>query len=456
MAQKSNRKAGRSTRTVGQCCNRLSVTRALGVSAILFLSVSFSAAGTAAPSQPDANQYRTTLLQLFDTAGEVVYLTHPEAIEAIDDAINQLDQITDEELRTLFMESLPIEELQQYIEELQPHLAAVRRLDGRETIQIPGITVDPPECESANPTVAIASQTVASIFEIILGTQKFLCLQEVLGENFAGLCTLFDVTRATLSSVALGENYCLAQKNLARNKAMLELTRGIGKHLNDLVDEETLTSRASQDALDAAQDKLDKIRTDTQGIQAALDSGYSQLDAQTAALMGAVTNLGNGINNLAALLDDISFRSTINLAFIEDASLRVADLQERAFDIQADVEVISATLADIAAAGAQLGPVLETEWSRQQRDRIAADLGNPNANSPGHALPSAAGGELELAREIVINTIFAMQALGGVDTSRALALVGMADDSYNKGQYPQAYLALKQAYQSLVGLRESR
>jgi hypothetical protein len=237
---------------------------------------------------------------------------------------------------------------------------------------------------------------------------------------------------------------------------VLDLTRGIGDHLNTFVDEVTLTSRASQAALDIAQSDLDEIQSDTQDIQAALDSGYSQLDSQSAALMAAVSDLGNDLTGLASLLDDINFRSSVNIAFLDDASLRVADLQQRAQDVEGDVESITALVADVNTAGTELSAVLETEWSRQQRDRIAADLGNTQASNPEHALPFSAGGELELAREIVINTIFSLQTLGSVDTSQALNLVGQADVSYNAGQYPQAYQLFKQAYQSLDGLVEAR
>jgi len=456
LTSESIRKTGHSSQPSGQHRIRPSLPGALGTSLIFILAVAFSAGAAATEAETDAVQYRTALNQLFDTAGEILFIADPNSAGALDDAIGRLRQISDEELQTFFMQPVPLEELQEHLQALGPQLSAVRSLDEMDTIGIPTVTVDPPECESATPGLALGAQTVATVFEVILGAQKYICLQEVLGENFAGICAVFDIARVTANSVAQGENYCLAQKNLARNKAMLNLTRGIGDHLNTFVDDVTLSSRASQDALDSAQNSFDHIQTESHDIQATLDSGYSQLDAQSTALMGAITDLGNEVNSLAALLDDINFRSTISLAFLEDASLRVADLQERAFDIQSDVNTITAMLGDIYSAGSQLDDVLEIEWTRQQLDRIAADLGNPEANNPVHALPASAGGELELAREIVINTIFSLQALGSVDTSQALALVGTADASYNAGQYPKAYLALKQAYQSLDGLTEGR
>lgn len=456
MASHNTKKTGLSLRPVEPYRTKPSLQTALASSLAILLTLAYSAGTPAAEPETDTAHYRTTLLELFDTAGEILFVADPNSAEAIAASVDQLDQVTEEQFQTVFIESLPQEQLDQHLLDLAPHLAAVRNLDEMDGIDIPTITVEPSECESANPGVALGAQTVASIFEIIVGSQKFICLQEVLGENFALACTAFDIVRATASSVAQGENFCLAQKNLARNKAMLDLTQGIGEHLNTFVDETTLTSRASQDALDAAQNDFNDIQSDTQDIQSSLDSGYAQLDAQTSALTMAIADLGNDLNGLASLLNDISFRSTVNLAFLDDASERVADLQERASDIQTDVETILTMVGSANETGSQLSTVLQNEWTRQQRDRIAADLGNTNANNPGHALPSSAGGELELAREIVINAIFGLQALGGVDTSEALSLVGAADDSYNTGQYAKAYLTLKQAYQSLDGLKEAR
>ena len=430
--------------------------RVMRCALFFILAMLFSPGATAAESETDLPLYKTTLLELFDTAGEILYLIDPDSVMAIADSVEQLDQVTNEQLQTVFMDAVPLEDLQQHLQNLEPHLSAVRYLDQMDDVEIPPIDISPAVCEIASPAGAYAAQTVASVFEIIVAAQKYICLETVLGENVAIACTSFDLVRVAATSVAQEQNYCLAQQNLARNKAVLDLTRGIGEHLNTFVDEETLSSRASQAALDSAQSDFDDIQSDTQDIQAALDSGYSQLDSQSAALMAAVSDLGNDLTGLASLLNDINFRSSVNLAFLDDASLRVADLQQRASDIQIDVESILDMAVDVNTASSQLSNTLESEWTRQQRDRIAADLGNAESDSPGHALPSSAGGELELAREIVINAIFSLQALGSVDTSQALALVGKADMNYNSGNYPLAYQQFKQAYQSLDGLVEGR
>ena len=315
--------------------------------------------------------------------------------------------------------------------------------------------VQPQSCQATFEAGVFIAATLRLIAEVALGSEKFVCLEESEGFNAALACVAVDVFRATANLATEGQEFCLAMQNLAAEIAALQLTNDIAGHLNEFVDDTTLSSRATQQALDDAQTDLDDIQSDTQDIQSALDSGYAQLNAQAAALFEDISDLGGDLGALAALLDDISFRASVNLAFLEDASVRVADLQQRAGEIEGDVATITSMVDEVGSNSAQLSDRLDSEWNRQQLDRIAADLGNPNAGNPAHALPASAGGELELAREVVINAIFRFQALGSVDTSEALTLVAKADVNYNAGDYRLAYRQLKLAYQALDALSDA-
>lgn len=402
------------------------------------------------------DEYRSTLLELFDTAGEILYFIDPDTAEGIAEATVLFDTLSDEEIRSVFMESLTIEALEVHIQTLQPHLSEVRQLGQSDEIVIPELLVNPPACLSVTEAAVFIAATVRTVAELAVASEKFVCLTEEGGANDSLACAPINLIRATASLAAEGAEFCLAMQNLAREIAAFQLTNNIASHLNDFVDDTTLSSRATQQTLDSAQSDLDDVQSNTLNIQSALDSGYAQLNSQAASLFADISGLDNDLGALGALLDDINFRSSVNLAFLEDASVRVADLQQRAGEIQSDVATITGVVGDVNSASTLLNEMLDAEWNRQQLDRIAADLGNTQAGNPAHALPASAGGKLELAREVVINSIFLFQALGTVDTSVALMLVAKADVNYNGGHYRQAYRQLKQAYQSLDALGEER
>jgi len=430
---------------------------------ILMAAAVFCGSAAATQADADVSEYRSALVQLVDTMAEILYTIDPDSIDTLANVVTQVEDISDEDLETVYMEHLPLKQLQQQIQILEPHLMSLRGLDQTargldqtQVIEPPSEEVRPPVCKDASPEYALVLSATAAAAELLLAELEYVCFQQDGGFNAGLACTAVEVFSSLANHAYELESFCLGETRTATADNSIELSKGIGEHLNEFVDEVALSTRATQDALDAAQDDIDTIGANTQSVQGALDSGYSQLNSQAGLLMQAATDLGIKLNQLAAMLDDINFRSAVNLAELQDLGERVADLQQRARLIQEDVETIKALVSDVGSSVAQLKGLLESDWSRQQRDRIAADLGNTLANSPGHALPSSAGGELELAREIVIAAISSLKALGTVDTSKASDLLKMADTSYNAGQYPDAYLLLKRAYQTLDGLSEAR
>ena len=66
-------------------------------------------------------------------------------------------------------------------------------------------------------------------------------------------------------------------------------------------------------------------------------------------------------------------------------------------------------------------------------------------------LPAAAGGQLELVRELVAASVLELQALGE-DVSAALARVGEGDAALNQGDFRTAYSAYQDAYRLAAAL----
>ena len=95
--------------------------------------------------------------------------------------------------------------------------------------------------------------------------------------------------------------------------------------------------------------------------------------------------------------------------------------------------------------------------STQQADTTAMRLNIEIALQRGGAgvaslqLPASAGGQLELVRELVAESVLALQALGE-DIGAALTRIGEGDGALNQGDFRGAYIAYQDAYRLAAAL----
>ena len=88
-------------------------------------------------------------------------------------------------------------------------------------------------------------------------------------------------------------------------------------------------------------------------------------------------------------------------------------------------------------------------FNQLERDRIAAALAQAGVFVADYTMPASSGGQLETAREVVIQAINDLSSLGLANTVVAQNLLTQGDVQYNSQNYLQAYGLYAQAYQAL-------
>ncbi len=409
-----------------------------------------------------AQEYRITITEIINLIDEATVVTgRTETLVSTQLAFMQLQLLTDEELLSIFPGNMPLSTLQQMIGEAQAELAhqlqstesspSVNTRDSDDSgIEIPNVDVDPSFCDYATGAIEFSELAVAKIAGTALSAVEFTCLQSDAGVNLAAVCVALSIVKNTADLAYENAKFCRDQQRAAKGETTLDLDRNIGAYLNTFIDDVTTSSRATQDSVDDLQTDVDTAMTSINTIQDELDSGFTSIDADLDISLSDLSSLESDLTDLIALADDIQFRVQENQVDIEDVQTRTADLQESTEEIRTDTQSI---ISSVTALQDELDTVLTTlnsGFNQINQDTIAAVLTRPGFNVPEYALPAAAGGQLETAREIVIQAIIELQNLSLGDTDTALSLVTLGDTAYNNAEYLTAYELFAQAYQALI------
>ncbi len=400
-------------------------------------------------SAQSAPEYRQVLFDVVSLLQQASSTTIPLYDQALIELIKlEVEQLSDEQILALFANSIPLDELEQLVARGQLDVSAFTSIALR-TIDIPEIDVEPSSCASTTAATYFALLATQKVLKGIFSALKFECQQTLLGENGALAClapALLVIDAETATDLA---QFCRDEQRAAKGEAILELDRNIGEHLNEFVDDTTTSSRATQDSLDDVQADVATAMTDIDSIQSELDDGFSTIQSDISNTLADLSALTIDLTDLIALASDIQFRVQVNQVDIEDVQTRTADLQESTDEIRTDTQSIIDDVSALQTSADLVLANLDNGFDQINQDAIAAALSNPDVAVAEYALPEAAGGQLETAREIVIQAILALDSLGLGDTSAALVLLAQADQAYNSQDYVTAYSLFALAYQSL-------
>lgn len=418
----------------------------------------------ALPAQAQTVQeYRQTLYELTSLLEETVAITgRTDGLASAQLAFGRMQQLSDEELQSFLINTVPLTELQQALTQARldieealleqqnqpPEPPAQTRSDS--VIDIPTVEVEPSFCDYATGAIAFVELAVAKIAGAILSQTEFTCLQSVAGENGAAICIALSIVDNTARLAYDNAEFCRNEQRAAEGEAILELEQNIGAHLNTFIDDVALSSRATQDSVDDLQTDIDTTTTSIDTIQDALDTGFTTIDDDLETALSDLSTLESDLTDLIALASDIQFRVQENQVDIEDVQTRAADLDESTDEIRTDTQSIISSVSSLETTVAGLETTLVDGFSQVNRDAIAAALSEPDYSVPEYALPASAGGQLEEAREVLVTAIIALQDLGIGNTVDALPLLAQGDQAYNQQDYVGAYQLFAQSYQVLT------
>ncbi len=408
-----------------------------------------------------AAEYRsayTDLIELIELSSELSGRT--ELLDSAAHVQSQLQSLSDDELLALNAGDDSLVELQQLINTYHDEIihllqtplppAVNTRAADDGGIDIPNVNVEPGFCDYATGAIAFSELAVSKLAGAALAAKEFTCLESVDGVNGALLCVVLSFAKNTADLLYENAKFCRDQQRAAKGETSLELTQNIGRYLNIFVDDVTTSSRATQDSVDDLQTDVDTSMTSISSIQDELDTGFTTIDANLDTSLSDLDTLLADMTDLASIAADIQLRVQENQIDIEDVQTTTADLQESTEEIRTDTQSIISSVASIQDDLDSVSSDLNSGYGQVNQDTIAAALTRPGFVVPEYALPAAAGGQLETAREIVIQAVLALQNLNLGDTGTALSLVALGDVAYNNSEYLTAYELFAQAYQSLV------
>lgn len=419
----------------------------------------------ALPAQAQSIQeYRQTLYELTTLLEDTVAVTgRTENLAAAQLAFGKLQQLSDEELQDILAANLSLADFQQAVADARTDIDAALLEQQRQqsqpppaqtrsdsVIDIPSVEVEPSFCDYATGAIAFIELAVAKIAGAILSRTEFTCLQSVAGENGAAVCIALSIVDNTARLAYDNAEFCRNEQRAAEGEAILELEQNIGAHLNTFIDDVTLSSRATQDSVDDLQTDIDTTTTSIDTIQDELDTGFTTIDNDLETALGDLDTLEADLTDLIALASDIQFRVQENQVDIEDVQTRTADLEDSTDEIRTDTQSIISTVSTLQTTVTALQSTLTDGYVQINRDAIAQALNEPNYSVPEYALPASAGGQLEEAREVLVQAIIELQGLGIGNTADALALLAQGDQAYNQQDYLGAYQLFAQAYQALT------
>lgn len=399
-----------------------------------------------------ADDYRETMFDVIGLLDQVSVIDGFHVNQhSIDLAITELIQLSDQEIEDVFVNALPLSELEHLIQEAQAEIDTYNaQIAKSSSIDIPDVDVDPSFCSSTTGAQYFVALAIEKAVKAIFAALKFECLQEVLGENGALLCVAAAVEVLLAEETTEFAQFCRDEIRAAKGRAILELDQNVGAYLNEFIDDTTTSSRATQDSVDDLQGDVTTALVDIDDTQNALDAGFTTLDSDLDTALTDLTALADDLTDLIAAAADIQFRTQENQVDIEDVQSSTAELQSTTEEIRIDTQSIIALVDDLQTSTDHLIDGVGDRFTQLQEDAIAAVLANPDAAAAEYALPQSAGGQLETAREVVIQAVIDLQLLGLGNTSAALKLISQGDQAYNTQNYVAAYNAFAEAYRVLT------
>ncbi|AVP99102.1 hypothetical protein C7S18_18860 [Ahniella affigens] len=303
-------------------------------------------------------------------------------------------------------------------------------------------------CVSASAATAHAMLEAWAASSEILAAAKWACLQTEAGENSAFLCTALAIETEALQTEYDQESFCLGDQRDATLSALAQTQSNVVDHLNQRADA-TVSSRATQSALDTMQDSLDSLLIRLAELRTTVSTDDHQANAELADLLDDALALANGLTALAADIHDAQFRMQAAQVNVEDVQDRLADLQAMMLPLTQHGEAIRGQQRQVADALTAAQTAQQTAASEQRDRHLALALGAPNRVVIRYRLPAAQGGELERSREVLIRALNAYAALG-INTDAASAKLVAGDQAYNLGNPLEAYDLYGQAYRLLT------
>ncbi len=397
--------------------------------------------------------YRELLLRSLQTLEQATLMSGNLAtLEEIQSLQIEVQLIDAQTLELMAASAPPLELLQDRLtraEELMEIAIAETQSGGNtRTIEFPDPEPSVAACSLVNATGTFAIFDVWSVVREILAATRWVCIQEIAGFNSAEDCTVESVLENFYKFSYLAATSCLEEQRDAYLEAILETDENIADHLSDFVDA-TTSSRASQDSVDDVQTDVTTNIGLLDNLETSLSSDLTSIEDELSTVLADLDDLADDATDLASITDDIQFRVQENQVDVEDAQTRAADAQETAEEIRTDTQSIISSLTDLQTSLDSIELQLTGSLMQSSKAALVVALADPESQVVRFQLPQSAGGELELAREVVIATITAYGNLGA-NTDTALSILADGDVAYNQQDYLTAYRLFALAYQSLT------
>jgi hypothetical protein len=298
-------------------------------------------------------------------------------------------------------------------------------------------------CDDIDIVTTATALTAFIATKIRLAAIEFSCLQLVAGNNVAASCLVLEAINAYASEVFEHASFCTDDTNYSENTAMFETVKSIGDHMNDYLDETTISSRATQSSVDVVQDSLDDANS-------TLDQYLPLLDTN---LITGLTDLdlaNQQLYDINSQSDSLLFRVQVNQVEIESIEILTSDIQQRSEEIRDDTQGLILATTSMQSQLLTAHANTQALISQANNNKIEHVLArNSDKASVSYQLPASQGGLLEAARELLINKISNLEALG-TKVNGAKKLLAAGDGDYNNGQYKSAYANYSNSYQALL------
>jgi len=317
------------------------------------------------------------------------------------------------------------------------------------TIDIPTPETDIGFCISVTGLVVGIAQATYQTLNAVISAAEYTCLQQVAAESASIACTVLEIAAVSAEFVYREGDFCRDETRAAKGEAILQLDRNVGAFFNDAINQNIMSSRATQNSVDIVTTDTLIASGEITDIQDIVDSNFITINNDLNLTLAQLANLSNSLTDLISESGDIRFRSEVNQVNIEDIQTRTADLQESGDDIRQDTQNLITASDALQTSINNLSNAVTTEFAQINRDEIARALTNPDYIVPAYVTPAAQGGQLEQAREVVIEAIQLINNISPGNTREALNLLIQGDMAYNNQNYLSAYTLFAQAYQAI-------
>lgn len=415
-----------------------------------------------------AEDYRNTLngfVELTEHLYDATGLMDESDLSKFDKAYAEIDALPDEFILQHITPSNSLDDLNDILFDLQQqdtpeeHFTSTRELvtthgnasaSDLDAIDIPDVETDIGFCIDVSGPLA---GSLNATYEVLSGIDKaaeYSCLQQALGESLSLVCTPLSIAAAVAEFAYREADFCRNEVRAAKGEAILQLERNIGAYLNTVVDQVPLSSRSTQTSVDQVTTDVIAADESIDSAQQSVDNNFMLVSNDIESALARLDQLSINLTNLIAESNDIQFRTQVNQVNVEDIQIRIADLQASSSEIREDTENLIATMLSLQSSANDLTTDIEDGFATVNRDDIASALSNSSFVIPLLATPAVEGGQLEEAREVVIEAITIVDTLGAGDTGAALSLLVQGDQAYNNQTYLTAYTFFAEAYRSLT------